>query len=376
MKSIGLESGVVRLTGALGFDRRDAGIAARRLPDWTRPQLDPLTNYMVRLGSGVRVEFDTNSPSLSLTVLTSRTQATQQAPPPCAFDLTVDGEFVTTRLSDKGNLLQVDPGGGMQVVRGDADVIRFDDLGNAGKQVAIWLPANALVEMRDLQVADEAAVSQTIRDVPRWVHYGSSISHCMEARSPCFTWPVVAARLAGVELCNLGLGGSCHLDQYVARTIRDLPVDLISLKMGINVIGGDTLKARTFLPALHGFLDTLREGKPDTPVLLVSPIYCPSTENHPGPQVNKDGVFVSVPDRDEVRGGSLTLVQVREIFKSAVEVRQAAGDVNLHYLSGLELFGEGDAADLPDNLHPNAAGYIRMGERFHELAFKNGVFAF
>lgn len=32
------------------------------------------------------------------------------------------------------------------------------------------------------------------------------------------------------------------------------------------------------------------------------------------------GVFVSIPDRDKVRGGSLTLVQVREIFESAVAI--------------------------------------------------------
>jgi lysophospholipase L1-like esterase len=31
-------------------------------------------------------------------------------------------------------------------------------------------------------------------------------------------------------------------------------------------------------------------------------------------------------------------------------------------------------ADLPDGLHPNAAGYQRMGERFHRLAFQDGPF--
>ena len=29
-----------------------------------------------------------------------------------------------------------------------------------------------------------------------------------------------------------------------------------------------------------------------------------------------------------------------------------------------DLFGADDAADLPDDLHPNPAGYVRMGERF------------
>jgi lysophospholipase L1-like esterase len=41
-------------------------------------------------------------------------------------------------------------------------------------------------------------------------------------------------------------------------------------------------------------------------------------------------------------------------------------------LDGLALFGPDDAGDLPDALHPNAAGYRRMGERFHAMAFAGG----
>ena len=52
--------------------------------------------------------------------------------------------------------------------------------------------------------------------------------------------------------------------------------------------------------------------------------------------------------------------------------RRDAGDQNLHYLDGLELFGEGDVGDLPDGLHPNAEGLRRMGDRFAKLAFGKG----
>lgn len=52
---------------------------------------------------------------------------------------------------------------------------------------------------------------------------------------------------------------------------------------GVNIVNRDSLNERTFTPALHGFLDTIREGKPDIPILLISPIYCPALEDHPGP---------------------------------------------------------------------------------------------
>jgi lysophospholipase L1-like esterase len=42
-------------------------------------------------------------------------------------------------------------------------------------------------------------------------------------------------------------------------------------------------------------------------------------------------------------------------------------------MSGLDLFNAADAPDLPDDLHPNAAGYRRMGERFYDLVLKDGA---
>lgn len=42
-------------------------------------------------------------------------------------------------------------------------------------------------------------------------------------------------------------------------------------------------------------------------------------------------------------------------------------------VDGLALFGADDVADLHDDLHPNAAGYRRMGERFHALLFADGA---
>ena len=253
-------------------------------------------------------------------------------------------------------------------------VRRFENLPAGSKQLALWLPANARVELMALRIDADASVSGSAPSgLRRWVHHGSSISHCSEAHSPTRTWPAVAARLAGVELLNLGLGGSCHLDQFVARTMRDEPGDVLSLKAGINVINMDSLTERTFAPALHGFIDTVREGKPDTPFLIASPIICPSAEQHPGPTVpDAEGVFGIIEGDPRLRRDSLTLRRVREIIEGIVAQRRTAGDAQLHYLDGLELFGEADLDDLPDALHPNGDGYVRMGERFHQLAFAKG----
>jgi len=116
-----------------------------------------------------------------------------------------------------------------------------------------------------------------------------------------------------------------------------------------------------------------RHGDPDTRILLVSPIHCPSVEDHPGPNVaRRDGTFGVVEGLDEARVTHLTLQKVRAAIEAIVDGRRAAGDTNLHYLDGLTLFGPDDVGDLPDLLHPNPTGYRRIGERFAAAAFAAG----
>ena len=70
--------------------------------------------------------------------------------------------------------------------------------------------------------------------------------------------------------------------------------------------------------------------------------------------------------------GSMTARRCREIIAETVTQRREAGDINLHSLDGLDLFGPGDIADLPDGLHPNPRGYERIGKRFLAAAFGEG----
>jgi hypothetical protein len=82
-------------------------------------------------------------------------------------------------------------------------------------------------------------------------------------------------------------------------------------------------------------------------------------------------LFRSIGDPRWLEYGALTLERVRGVLRDLVD-RRSAADPNLHYLDGRDLFGEADLADLPDALHPNTAGYRRMGERFAAFAFGAG----
>jgi hypothetical protein len=123
---------------------------------------------------------------------------------------------------------------------------------------------------------------------------------------------------------------------------------------------------------VHGFLDTIRDGHRLTPIVVVSPIYCPIHEITPGPGAFDPSAlaegrveFRATGDPSEVAAGKLSLTVIRDELARIVAGR-AAYDQHLHYLDGRGLYGEDDFAELPlpDNLHPDAATHERMAHRF------------
>ncbi|WP_017568946.1 GDSL-type esterase/lipase family protein [Nocardiopsis halotolerans] len=370
------------LRGALDLERTEHGLLPHRLPAWARAQCaDPQLAMAESQPSGVRLALRTAATTVELDTLpTKRVHPGAPPRPDGVYDLLVDGHLVDQAVATGGNTLTIDMATGTTEHRpGPVSTLRFTGLPDRAKDVEIWLPHNETTELVALRT--DARV-EPVPDRGRrvWLHHGSSISHGSDAASPTTTWPALAASLDGVELVNLGLGGSALLDPFTARTMRDTPADLISVKIGINLVNADLMRLRAFAPAVHGFLDTIREGHPSTPLLVVSPIHCPIHEDTPGPGAfDLDALragrlgFRATGDPEERAAGKLTLTVIREELSRIVRQR-AADDPNLDYLDGRELYGEADFAELPlpDQLHPDAATHRRIGERFAKLAFGNG----
>ena len=301
-----------------------------------------------------------------------------------APQLVVDGKLTAQATADGGDVITIDLiTGSTESRRGASRTLRFDGLSDVPKTVELWLPHNETTELVALRT--DAPIEPVPADGRRvWVHHGSSISHGSDAGSPTAIWPALAAADGGVELVNLGFAGSSFLQPFVARTIRDTPADLISLKLGINIVNTDSLRLRSFTPAVHGFLDTIRDGHPDTPLLVISPILCPIHEHTPGPtgwdlSALAEGHlrFTATGTPEEVATGKLTLSVIRAEL-SRIIAQRATADPNLHYLDGRALYGEPDntARPLPDDLHPDPETHRIMATRFAAHSFSaKGPFA-
>ncbi|MEU6651952.1 GDSL-type esterase/lipase family protein [Streptomyces sp. NPDC046900] len=367
------------LRGFLDVEPTAYGLLPHRLPARARRQIpDDQLAMAEAQPSGVRLAFRTRATTIELDTLpTKRVYRGLPAPADGVYDLLVDGSLAAQATVTGGNVRMIDLAAqSVELHEGPAGTARFTDLPAGDKAVEIWLPHTEMTELIALRTdAPVEAAPDSGRRV--WLHHGSSISHGSNAAHPTAIWPALAAAQGGVELVNLGFGGSALLDPFTARAMRDTPADLISLKVGINVVNTDAMRLRAFTPAVHGFLDTIREGHPTTPLLVVSPVLCPIQEDTPGPLApDFDGGtlrFKATGDPAERAAGRLTLNVIRHELARIVEQR-AADDPNLHHLDGRDLYGEADYAEfpLPDEVHPDPAGHGRIAENFARLAFGDG----
>lgn len=346
MKTLGPDEIAPLLDGHVDLRRRKDSLQPLRLPVAELGFYDAFNRWVGSCAAACRLRLRTASTGLRLRGAQRLLDQSVGGERRGAYDLYVDGVLHARAWAQGGATIDLEKGA---FVGDEAFNLTFADLPDGDKSLELWLPQAATVSISALELDDGAQAVPVADGRPRVLFHGSSITHCLEAEGASAGWPAVAAGLAGLDHQNLDWAGSCLLSGQAARIIRDARADAIVLKLGINVHTDGQLKERTFLDSAHAMISIIREKHAATPILVVSPIYSPGRE-------------------DEGSGGGLSLTSMRQLLGDVVAARLAAGDANIGYLDGLSLFGAADAHLLPDDLHPNTAGYRLMGERFHALA--------
>ncbi len=360
------------LAGALDVDSFDGGFAPQRLPGWTREQFfGPGIGFASACTAGVRLRLLTSARHIRLHASFTRksTETSQLLLDPISIVAEEGGRQLYRVDLDEGDVIVEKPDHSTRRIPGRRSVV---DLvlgggGNDVRTVDIWLPHAAETTIHGAEADCEVDVAEELGWM-RWLHHGSSISHGRNADGPLGPWPQSAARRLGLDLINLGFAGNALLDPFVARAIAAQPAEVITLKIGINIVNTDAMRARAFVPALHGFLDIVRASHPATPIAVITAIACPSHETVPGPtQEATPGHYSGTPRPMQDGDGSLTLERTRRLISEVISVR-SSNDPALELVDGLALLGPKDACHLYDDLHPDQAGHDLIAERFVSLA--------
>jgi lysophospholipase L1-like esterase len=168
---------------------------------------------------------------------------------------------------------------------------------------------------------------------PRWIAYGDSITEGWVTSTPAQAWPAVAGREHGLDAINMGYAGAARGEIVSAEHVAELPADVITIAHGTNCWTAIPHSAGMVAEGLRAFLDVVRQGHPETPIVVVSPIVRPDAETTP----NRLGA---------------TLQDLRRAIEDVASERN---DVDL--VPGRDLV---TAEQLPDGIHPGDEGHAAI----------------
>ncbi|TMK61640.1 MAG: GDSL family lipase [Actinobacteria bacterium] len=289
--------------------------------DFTRLPID--TWGTAQLPVGVRLEFvgDANA-----VVIAYRTETDD-------LGLRGDGSGRTFELWRGGECVDTAP-----AVLGEGEVRLALGDASADEIAVVTLPEGMRPTI--LGFAVEGGALEPGPAQPRWLAYGDSIAEGWIASSPAGAWPAIAARQFGLDVCNLGYAGSARGEIVSAEQIASCAAEVISISHGTNCWTRIPHSAAVMRAQTAAFLAVVRQGHPETPVVVASPVVRPDAEATP----NRLGA---------------TLVDLRNAMEEAVYERLDAGDEQLTLVPGAPLL---DAGQLADGVHPGDDGHAVLAQ--------------
>ena len=202
--------------------------------------------------------------------------------------------------------------------------------GRGGDRAIIYIPEALRPLIRQIIGDVEPAPLQK-----RWICYGDSVAEGWLASGPALAWPHIAGREHGLDVVNMGYAGAGRGEIVTAEHIAELAADVISITHGTNCWTRVPFSVDLFREQTREFLDIVRQGHPETPIVVASPIVRPDAEETP----NRLGA---------------TLADLRKTMEDVVRERIDGGDTNMKLVEGRHLVTE---AQLADDIHPNDDGH-------------------
>ncbi|MDD3726056.1 MAG: SGNH/GDSL hydrolase family protein, partial [Candidatus Ratteibacteria bacterium] len=236
----------------------EGGAVPIRIPDSLRMSVNPGVQSMALQGAGVEIRFNLKSKEARI-VLMSKEEG--------AFVGEIyQGNFLVGTYVTGNRETEI-------IVSLPAKIEKLRELSQKERMpfdaglTRVILPYRATCVIKEIEGEFELPEKEQL-PTKRYLAYGSSITHGSSATRPTGTYAMRTAQLLGVDLLNLGFGGSAHCEKEMADYIagRD-DWDLASLEMGINMIGGFDITE--FRKRVEYFVPRIAQAHPDTHIFCI-----------------------------------------------------------------------------------------------------------
>jgi lysophospholipase L1-like esterase len=213
----------------------------------------------------------------------------------------------------------------------------FEKQPRAEREITLYLPLYMPVKVLAIGVDPEAQLRppSPLRIAKPLVFYGTSITQGGCASRSGMSYQAILGRLLDADFVNLGFSGNGLGEPELARAVASIDASYFVLDFAQNNPTVESLAAN-YAP----FLETIRESHPETPVLVITPIY----------------------SARESWSRDARLEDMRELIRQAAARRIAAGDRHLEIVEGTDLLGPSRGDGLVDGTHPNDLGFQWMAE--------------
>lgn len=280
--------------------------------------------------AGVRLEFETDSRYLRVAVCTEK--ANPERRNFYSFDVCVNGQLIGQIKNFDADPLFPYP----EYPLSDREQTFF--LGIGAKKICIYFPWSVQGMIREIEVDDGASVVPVVKK-RKILMYGDSITQGYDAGKSSASYASKLTDQLDADGINKGIGGSIFLPALATVKGNISSPDLVTVAYGTNEWRGS--EYQPFKERCESFFENLVKNYPNTPVVVISPIWrADCAENH------KLGDFSTVAD---------------------VLHKVSAGYRQLHFIDGIDFVPKDTAFFRDGYLHPNDEGF----EKFADALIKN-----
>lgn len=291
-------------------------------------------NQQVRCSAGLAVAFRTNSARIDVEAEYLHEQRSDNAPgiSYAGYDLYIRTEGEWRYASSLAPRKRNEP------------LTLISDMDTSEKECLLYLPVYSELGSLKICVTEDAhieALENPFRH--KVVIFGSSFTHGVSTSRAGMSYPMQIERQTGIQFCSIACSGNCKLQPYFAAYLADVKdADAIVFDAFSNP------DAAMIEKRLIPFIERIREGLPETPLIFVQTIY-------------REGSNFNLKKR------------AFEEEKQAMARRMMAEAVkrfdNVYFIDKKNLTGD-DHVTSADGIHPSDLGYWRWAQNLQPELLK------